>query len=269
MRGRVVDDGGNPVAGFAIEATETAVLYLLWTFDELLPGKALPGAITGQAMRQGFDAQAGVPVFTPQSGAFVASVDAAGQGTFDRVMQAVERLEKHGVEFNALTCVNRHNGNHPLRVYRFLRDCGFEFLQFIPIVERLDHVKLPQPLLPRDHLQPTRRIDAELQPLVARAPYIQRRHPLDIRGQGNRHTFVVGLRGGGGRLRLHPRAGLRHEPDRRGSRLRRRARVARPVRFHVAQDVEWRAGPLLGRLRFPVVRRRGHRRRANRGIVGR
>jgi len=64
-------------------------------------------------------------------------VDRKGQGTFDRVLQAIRCLEKHGVEFNTLACVNRHNGDHPLRVYRFLRDCGVTFMQFIPIVEPL------------------------------------------------------------------------------------------------------------------------------------
>ena len=62
-------------------------------------------------------------------------VDQAGQGTFDRVLQTLERLKRHRVQFNVLTCVNRHNGNHARRVYRFLRDAGVTFMQFIPIVE--------------------------------------------------------------------------------------------------------------------------------------
>ncbi len=61
--------------------------------------------------------------------------DKQGRGTFDRVTDSMRRLFRHGVEFNALTCVNRHNADHPGRVYRFLRDAGIEFLQFIPIVE--------------------------------------------------------------------------------------------------------------------------------------
>ncbi len=63
--------------------------------------------------------------------------DKQGRGTFDRVMEAVHRMRRYGVEFNALTCVNNHNGDHPVRVYRFLRDNGIQFMQFIPIVERL------------------------------------------------------------------------------------------------------------------------------------
>lgn len=64
--------------------------------------------------------------------------DKQGRGTFDRVCQAMRRLFRHGVEFNALTCVSRSNADHPVRVYHFLRDSGIEFIQFIPIVEHLD-----------------------------------------------------------------------------------------------------------------------------------
>jgi uncharacterized protein len=64
--------------------------------------------------------------------------DKQGRGTFDRVCQAMRRLFRHGVEFNALTCVSRSNADHPVRVYRFLRDAGIQFIQFIPIVERLE-----------------------------------------------------------------------------------------------------------------------------------
>ena len=69
-------------------------------------------------------------------------LDRQGQGTFDRVLAAIQRLKKHGVQFNALISVNRHNGDHAGRVYTFFRDQGVEFLQFIPIVQRLEGVRL-------------------------------------------------------------------------------------------------------------------------------
>lgn len=66
-------------------------------------------------------------------------VDKAGGPTFDRVMQGLRLLQKHGVEYNILTTVNAVNGNHPLEVYRFLRDeVGTSWMQFIPIIERLN-----------------------------------------------------------------------------------------------------------------------------------
>jgi uncharacterized protein len=59
--------------------------------------------------------------------------------TFDRVFAAARMLQKHGVRFNTLTCVNRFNASRPLDVYRFLRrELGSTYLQFIPIVEPKD-----------------------------------------------------------------------------------------------------------------------------------
>jgi uncharacterized protein len=58
-----------------------------------------------------------------------------GQPTFAKVFQAVELLRRHGVAFNALTTVHAGNGDHPLAVYRFLRDeAAAAVIQFIPIV---------------------------------------------------------------------------------------------------------------------------------------
>ena len=64
-------------------------------------------------------------------------VDRAGEPTFGRVMEALDLLQKHGVEFNILTTVHAANAQHPGDVYRFLRDeAKARFIQFIPIVER-------------------------------------------------------------------------------------------------------------------------------------
>ncbi len=66
-------------------------------------------------------------------------VDKGGQPTFDRVMRGIETLKRNAVEFNTLTTVHRANADHPLEVYRFLRENGSGFMQFIPIVERIAH----------------------------------------------------------------------------------------------------------------------------------
>jgi len=70
-------------------------------------------------------------------------VDKGGQPTFRRVLRGLEYLKTHGVEFNTLTVVQRHNSRHPLEVYRFLKEAGSGFMQFIPIVERV--AKAPGP----------------------------------------------------------------------------------------------------------------------------
>ncbi len=63
-------------------------------------------------------------------------IDTKGRSTFRAVLQALNRLKAHQVEFNALVVVNRHNGDHGRKVYTYLRDNGVRFLQFIPLVER-------------------------------------------------------------------------------------------------------------------------------------
>ncbi|MBI5305284.1 MAG: anaerobic sulfatase maturase [Chloroflexi bacterium] len=64
-------------------------------------------------------------------------VDKGGAPTFDRVMRGIELLKQYRVEFNILTTVHAANAEHPLQVYRFLRDeVKTHFIQFIPIVER-------------------------------------------------------------------------------------------------------------------------------------
>ena len=54
-------------------------------------------------------------------------------------MNAARLMRRHKVEFNILTTVHAANGDHALKVYRFLRDAvGTQFIQFIPIVERIN-----------------------------------------------------------------------------------------------------------------------------------
>ena len=62
---------------------------------------------------------------------------AAGKPSWQKVMQGIKLLKKHGVEWNAMAVVNAYNVNHPLEVYRFFKENGCQFLQFTPIVERL------------------------------------------------------------------------------------------------------------------------------------
>jgi uncharacterized protein len=66
-------------------------------------------------------------------------VDKGGQPTFDKVMRGLRLLQKHGVEYNVLTTINRVNADYPLEVYHFLRDeVKTDWMQFIPVVERIN-----------------------------------------------------------------------------------------------------------------------------------
>jgi uncharacterized protein len=63
-------------------------------------------------------------------------VDKGGKPTFARVMAGMQVLKRHKVEFNTLTTVHRKNSRQALEVYRFLREVGSGYMQFIPLVER-------------------------------------------------------------------------------------------------------------------------------------
>ena len=63
-------------------------------------------------------------------------VTRSGEGSFDAVVRGMKFLKKHGVDFNTLTVVNREVSQRPLDVYRFLKEQGSGFMQFIPLVER-------------------------------------------------------------------------------------------------------------------------------------
>ena len=61
---------------------------------------------------------------------------AGGAGTFERVHTAIRRLRKAGIEPDLLCTVNAVSEEHPLEVYRALRETGCGWVQFIPVVIR-------------------------------------------------------------------------------------------------------------------------------------
>lgn len=63
-------------------------------------------------------------------------IDRAGRPTFSAVMSGLDVLRRHNVKCNSLTTVHRENGIKGKETYRFLKGLDFDFMQFIPIVER-------------------------------------------------------------------------------------------------------------------------------------
>ena len=59
-----------------------------------------------------------------------------GKPSHKKVMEAVERLNKHKVDFNTLTVVSSTNAQQPKQVYEFLKGIGSTYMQFIPLVEK-------------------------------------------------------------------------------------------------------------------------------------
>jgi len=62
--------------------------------------------------------------------------DRAGNATFHRAWAGLERLGKHGVEFNVLVTLNSANAPHGGDIYRYFVNRGIRYVQFIPVLER-------------------------------------------------------------------------------------------------------------------------------------
>jgi uncharacterized protein len=73
--------------------------------------------------------------------------DKGGGATFEKVMRGLAVLKRYKVEWNVLCTLHRINADRPLEIYRFFRDeLGAQFMQFIPIVERItpEQAQLPE-----------------------------------------------------------------------------------------------------------------------------
>ena len=80
----------------------------------------------------------GLSVDGPKGLHDVYRVNKGGAGSFNQVMRGFEFLKKNNVDVNILCTVHAANQHHPLDVYRFFRDeLGVQFIQFIPIIERV------------------------------------------------------------------------------------------------------------------------------------
>lgn len=60
-----------------------------------------------------------------------------GAPSFHKVMQGINLLKKHSVEWNALAVVNDFNADYPLDFYHFFKEIECRYIQFSPIVERI------------------------------------------------------------------------------------------------------------------------------------
>jgi uncharacterized protein len=61
-----------------------------------------------------------------------------GLPTFVKVMKGINLLKKHGVEFNAMAVVNEYNADYPVEFFQFFKELGVKYIQFAPIVERIN-----------------------------------------------------------------------------------------------------------------------------------
>ena len=64
-------------------------------------------------------------------------IDVKGADSSERVLDGLKLLQEHDVEFNTLTVVSRANLRQARAVYRYLKEAGVQYMQFIPVLERL------------------------------------------------------------------------------------------------------------------------------------
>lgn len=58
-----------------------------------------------------------------------------GEETWQKVVKGIENLYRNNVEYNTLSTINHLSENQGLEVYQFLKRCGTNFMQFLPIME--------------------------------------------------------------------------------------------------------------------------------------
>lgn len=78
----------------------------------------------------------GISIDGPEELHDAGRVDKSGRATYRQVMRGIDLARRHKVEFNTLTVVSSANVHAPLKVYKFLRNIGSSYLQFIPLVEQ-------------------------------------------------------------------------------------------------------------------------------------
>ena len=61
----------------------------------------------------------------------------SGKGSFQKVLNGIRLLNKHGVEWNAMAVVNAQNVKDAATFYNFFKSMNCHVMQFTPIVERV------------------------------------------------------------------------------------------------------------------------------------
>lgn len=72
-------------------------------------------------------------------------IDAAGEGTWKKVLAAKSLLEKHGGKYNALCVVTGPCAQNPEQIYRSLKNLGFRHMQFIACLDPIGHIRGQEP----------------------------------------------------------------------------------------------------------------------------
>lgn len=64
--------------------------------------------------------------------------DIIGNNTFNSVINACDILKKHNVDFNILSVITGHSAENGEYIYKFFKNNGFKYLQFVPCIKPFD-----------------------------------------------------------------------------------------------------------------------------------
>ncbi len=59
----------------------------------------------------------------------------SGENVFDKVLRGIKLLQAYQVEFNSLSVVNKMSEGRGREIYRFLKQIGVQYMQFLPSVD--------------------------------------------------------------------------------------------------------------------------------------
>ena len=77
----------------------------------------------------------GVSLDGPEAVNDLYRVNKGAQGTWRKVMQGIEVMQREKVEFNILCVLSQANVHQPKEIYKFYRSLGIQYMQFIPLAE--------------------------------------------------------------------------------------------------------------------------------------
>ena len=72
------------------------------------------------------------------------------QPTFDKIINHIQKLQQRNIDYNILTVVTSQMVLFAKEIYKFYKEQGFQYIQFIPCLPELDHSTEQYNLNPKD-----------------------------------------------------------------------------------------------------------------------
>ena len=87
----------------------------------------------------------GVSIDGPQAIHDAYRCDSRHDKSWRKVVKGIETLYRNNTQYNTLSTINYYSENKGLEVYQFLKKCGTNFMQFLPVYERTIRGRIASP----------------------------------------------------------------------------------------------------------------------------